>query len=118
MKLEKCSDEPLTGYFRDSCCNTDDSDIGSHTVCAVVSEEFLEYSKAIGNDLSTPRPELNFPGLQPGDKWCVCAERWMQALKAGVAPKVYLEATHEKAVKKAPRDFLIRFAWKGEDIEI
>lgn len=94
-----CSTAPLTGYFRDGCCRTDESDRGLHTVCAVVTAEFLEFSRARGNDLSTPRPEYQFPGLQPGDRWCLCATRWREALEAGKAPKVLLAATHEATLR-------------------
>ncbi|WP_421989183.1 DUF2237 family protein [Roseococcus sp.] len=93
--LLPCSMAPLTGYFRDGCCNTDAHDIGLHTVCAEMTEEFLAFSKATGNDLSTPRPEYGFAGLRPGDRWCLCAPRWEEARQAGSAPKVVLAATHE-----------------------
>jgi uncharacterized protein (DUF2237 family) len=93
--LGTCSDKPLTGFFRDGCCNTSDDDVGSHTVCVVLTAEFLEFSKVRGNDLSTPRPEFDFPGLQPGDRWCLCAARWGEALQAGQAPRVVLNATNE-----------------------
>jgi uncharacterized protein (DUF2237 family) len=97
--LEPCSLDPLTGYYRDGCCNTGPDDLGQHTVCTRVTEAFLEFSKATGNDLSTPVPEYGFPGLKPGDRWCVCAMRWKQALDAGVASPVILEATHESVLK-------------------
>jgi hypothetical protein len=100
--LADCSHDPKTGWFRDGCCRTDDQDRGSHTVCARLTAEFLEFSRHVGNDLSTPRPEFHFPGLKPGDQWCVCAARWMQAFEAGVAPPVRLEATHERALEFAP----------------
>lgn len=96
--LLACSFDPLTGFFRDGCCNTDDHDQGTHVVCARVTAEFLAYSRQRGNDLSTPRPEYRFAGLQPGDRWCLCALRWKEALAAGVAPPVQLEATHAKAL--------------------
>jgi uncharacterized protein (DUF2237 family) len=96
--LAHCSDRPLTGFFRDGCCNTGVEDAGSHTVCAVVTERFLAFSRLLGNDLVTARPEFGFPGLQPGDRWCLCAPRWKQALIAGAAPKVVLAATHEDAL--------------------
>ena len=92
--LGACSERPMTGFFRDGCCNTSDEDVGSHTVCVVMTAEFLAFSKARGNDLSTPRPEFGFPGLQPGDRWCLCASRWKEAFDADVAPQVVLEATH------------------------
>jgi len=97
--LAPCSDNPLTGYFRDGCCNTEASDIGSHTVCTRVTAEFLDFSLKMGNDLSTPRAEFGFPGLRPGDQWCLCAARWQEALKAGVAPKVVLQATHAASLR-------------------
>ncbi|MBO0709760.1 MAG: DUF2237 domain-containing protein [Acetobacteraceae bacterium] len=96
--LQACATEPLTGFFRDGCCNTSREDFGSHTVCAVMTTEFLAFSKARGNDLSTPRPEFGFPGLRPGDRWCLCAPRWREALDAGRAPRVVLGATHEAAL--------------------
>jgi uncharacterized protein (DUF2237 family) len=102
LPLEDCSHEPLTGWFRDGCCRTDAQDRGSHTVCARVTAEFLEFSKRSGNDLSTPRPESGFSGLKPGDQWCVCAARWMEAFEAGVAPPVVLEATHERSLDIVP----------------
>ncbi len=97
--LQACSYDPLTGYYRDGCCNTATDDTGSHVVCARVTEEFLRFSLQVGNDLSTPRPEYRFKGLKPGDRWCVCALRWREALLAGVAPPVVLEATHEKVLE-------------------
>lgn len=93
-ELQTCSMDPLTGFYRDGCCNTGGTDYGIHTVCCEVTEEFLEFSKAAGNDLSTPMPQYSFPGLKPGDRWCLCAQRWQQAFEAGMAPKVNLEATH------------------------
>lgn len=97
--LAPCSYDPLTGYFRDGCCRTDDSDTGSHLICARVTAEFLAFSLQLGNDLSTPRPEWRFAGLQPGDRWCLCANRWRQAFLAGLAPPVVLECTHERALE-------------------
>ena len=97
--LVPCSMEPLTGWYRDGCCSTDAADTGLHTVCAVMTEEFLAFSKSAGNDLSTPRPEYGFPGLNPGDRWCLCAGRWEEARVAGFAPEVVLEATHEKTLE-------------------
>ena len=94
-----CSTRPLTGFFRDGCCNTGPTDRGSHTVCVVTTAEFLAYSKSAGNDLSTPMPDYGFPGLKPGDRWCLCAPRWQEALKSGSAPKVVLAATHEGALE-------------------
>jgi uncharacterized protein (DUF2237 family) len=96
--LLPCSVAPLTGWFRDGCCNTDARDFGLHTVCCEMTEAFLAFSRSVGNDLSTPRPEYGFPGLKPGDRWCVCAARWEEARRAGVAPPVLLEATHEAAL--------------------
>ncbi len=104
--LAPCSRDPLTGFFRDGACNTCPEDQGSHTVCAVMTAEFLAFSKYVGNDLSTPRPEFNFPGLKPGDSWCLCARRFMQAHDEGCAPKVHLEATHQRALDVAPLDIL------------
>ena len=109
-ELIPCSHDPLTGYFRDGCCNTDASDRGSHVVCAVVTDEFLEYSKSRGNDLSTPRPEYRFPGLKDGDRWCLCAMRWREALSEGIAPDVVLECTHEKALDFVSLDHLLAHA--------
>lgn len=96
--LVPCSYDPLTGYYRDGCCHTDAHDAGSHVICARVTQAFLEFSLARGNDLMTPRPEHRFRGLQPGDRWCLCALRWKEALAAGVAPPVVLESTHERAL--------------------
>ncbi len=108
--LATCSDSPLTGFFRDGCCNTSEQDIGSHTVCAVMTASFLAFSKAAGNDLSTPAPEYGFPGLKAGDRWCLCAARWQQAFEAGMAPKVVLSATHESALEIVALQDLKRFA--------
>ena len=94
--LADCSHDPKTGFYRSGCCETGPDDAGVHTVCAVLTEEFLEFSRSRGNDLSTPRPEFGFPGLDPGDRWCLCAARWLEAFEAGCAPRVDLEATHEK----------------------
>ncbi len=97
-ELLACSYDPLTGFYRDGCCRTDAHDLGSHVVCARVTAEFLAFSRERGNDLSTPRPEHRFAGLKPGDRWCLCALRWKEALDAGVAPPVHLEATHARAL--------------------
>ena len=97
--LSPCGSAPLTGFFRDGCCNTGEEDTGSHTVCALLTDEFLSFSFACGNDLMTPRPEFGFEGLKPGDRWCVCAARWKEALDAGVPCPVILEATHERALE-------------------
>jgi uncharacterized protein (DUF2237 family) len=96
--LQMCSTTPITGFFRDGCCNTAPQDVGSHTVCAVMTDAFLAFSKSAGNDLSTRMPEYGFPGLKAGDRWCLCAPRWRQAFAAGHAPKVVLSATHEGAL--------------------
>jgi uncharacterized protein (DUF2237 family) len=111
--LAPCSQRPKTGFFRDGCCNTHASDFGVHTVCAEVTEEFLAFSKAAGNDLSTPRPEYDFPGLRPGDRWCLCAGRWLEAAEAGCAPRVVLEATHERTLELAPLALLQQHAIPG-----
>ena len=108
--LEACSRDPLTGFFRDGHCKTCAADRGSHTVCAVMTEEFLAYSKYVGNDLSTPRPEFRFPGLKPGDQWCLCAGRFLQAADEGCAPRVRLAATHRSALDIVPMDVLERHA--------
>ena len=96
--LEICSLKPMTGFFRDGCCSTSREDVGSHTLCAVMTAPFLEFSKSRGNDLSTPVPEYGFPGVRPGDRWCLCAPRWQEAFKADKAPRVVLRATHEGAL--------------------
>ena len=97
-ELQPCSMDPVTGFYRNGCCETGPHDLGIHTVCAVMTEAFLEFSKATGNDLSTPHPEVNFAGLRPGDRWCLCAPRWKEALDAGMAPQVVLESTHEETL--------------------
>jgi uncharacterized protein (DUF2237 family) len=97
--LLSCSEQPLTGFFRDGCCNTSREDLGLHVVCVRVTAEFLDFSRSRGNDLSTPHPEFGFPGLKPGDQWCLCAERWQEALEAGAAPHVVLQATHAAALR-------------------
>src|SRR5215472_16845658 len=96
--LDSCSTQPMTGFFRNGCCDTSSEDVGSHTVCAVMTAEFLAFSRERGNDLSTPMPEYGFPGLNPGDRWCLCAPRWQEAFEAGAAPRVVLRATHEGAL--------------------
>lgn len=100
--LQKCCDSPKTGFYRDGFCHTGPQDHGTHVACATVTKEFLDFTKTKGNDLMTPRPEYNFPGLKPGDKWCLCALRWLEAKKAGVAPRLDLESTHEKMLEFAP----------------
>ena len=97
--LEVCSLNPITGFTRSGCCETGPEDLGQHTLCAEVTDEFLQFSKLQGNDLMTPRPEFNFTGLKPGDRWCLCASRWLEALEEGIAPPVILEASHEKALE-------------------
>ena len=101
-ELKPCSVDPVTGFYRNGCCETGPHDLGLHTVCAVMTEAFLAYSKSAGNDLSTPMPEYEFPGLKPGDRWCLCAPRWKEALDAGMAPKLVLESTHEETLAIVP----------------
>ena len=108
--LQTCGTEPMTGFYRDGCCNTGPDDRGVHTVCAIVTEQFLAISKQLGNDLSTPAPNFGFPGLKPGDRWCVCAARWLQVYEAGAACPVVLEATHENTLRVVPFDILLQFA--------
>jgi uncharacterized protein len=105
--LLPCSEDPLTGFLRDGCCNTNDQDVGSHTVCVLVTEEFLQYSRFAGNDLSTPMPEY---GLKPGDRWCLCAPRWLQAYEQKMAPKVFLTRTHKRALDTVPLEVLRKYA--------
>jgi uncharacterized protein (DUF2237 family) len=111
-KIELCSKSPMTGYYRTGCCETGPEDLGTHTVCAVMTEEFLKFSKSKGNDLMTPIPSYGFPGLKAGDRWCLCALRWLEAYRAGLAPLVILEATNEKTLKIIPLDILISKAFK------
>lgn len=108
--LQTCSTSPMTGWFRDGCCETGPDDRGRHIVCAVVTEEFLAFSKSRGNDLSTPRPEYGFAGLKPGDRWCLCLERWREAHAAGRAPQVVLDATHQIALERVGLDVLEGYA--------
>jgi uncharacterized protein len=108
--LDICSIKPTTGFYRDGCCNTGAEDFGSHTVCVVMTAEFLDFSKSRGNDLSTPMEEYGFPGLKPGDRWCLCAPRWQEAFEAGRAPRVVLRATHEGALTYCALSDLKRFA--------
>jgi uncharacterized protein (DUF2237 family) len=108
--LLPCSEDPLTGFFRDGCCNTNHQDLGSHTVCVKITQEFLEYSRFVGNDLSTPVPEFGFPGLEPGDRWCLCAARWLEAYERKMAPKVFLARTHRRALEVVPLEVLRRYA--------
>ncbi|MCU0957978.1 MAG: DUF2237 domain-containing protein [Hydrogenophaga sp.] len=111
--LQACSYDPLTGFFRDGCCRTDASDHGTHVVCARVTADFLAFSISRGNDLSTPRPDSRFAGLKPGDRWCLCVRRWLEALEAGFAPPVVLEATHASALEHVSLDVLKAHAWTG-----
>ena len=109
-ELKPCSTRPVTGFFRNGCCETGPEDVGLHTVCAVMTAEFLAFSRRAGNDLSTPQPDFGFPGLKPGDRWCLCAPRWKEALDAGVAPPVVLEATHEETLAITPLGVLKDYA--------
>ncbi len=108
--LEPCSTDPVTGFFRNGACDTCAEDHGSHTVCAIMTEEFLAFSKSVGNDLSTPHPEFGFAGLKPGDQWCLCAARFLQASEAGKAPRIRLRSTHRRALEIVPIDLLREFA--------
>ena len=108
--LLSCSTDPLTGFYRDGCCSTVTEDVGSHTVCVVLTDEFLAFSLQAGNDLSTPRPEWGFPGLSAGDRWCVCAARWLEAHRAGCAPPVVLGATHARALEIVPIETLTGYS--------
>lgn len=108
--LQHCSYDPMTGFFRDGCCHTSHEDHGIHTVCIVASESFLAFSKQIGNDLSTPHPEFGFLGVKPGERWCLCAGRWLEAYNAGHAPKVNLEATHEESLAIIPLKILKEYS--------
>jgi uncharacterized protein len=108
--LQSCSEKPLTGFFRDGKCNTCSEDVGSHTVCIQASQKFLEYSRFKGNDLSTPIPEYGFDGVKPGDSWCLCAARWLEAFDSGMAPKVYLMRTHLRALEIVPLEKLREYA--------
>ena len=108
--LASCSEQPMTGFFRDGCCNTSDQDHGSHTVCVELSDAFLHFSLERGNDLTTPRPEFGFPGLKAGDRWCLCAARWLEAHEAQKAPKVWLTRTHQRALEIAPLEILRTYA--------
>lgn len=108
--ITSCSEAPVTGFYRSGCCDTGPDDHGSHTICAVMTDEFLAFSKRAGNDLSTPIPDYGFPGLKAGDRWCLCAARWKQALDAGAAPRVVLSATNEAALQIVPLEHLKRYA--------
>jgi len=109
-ELQPCSTRPMTGFFRNGCCETGPEDLGLHTVCAVMTAEFLRFSQSVGNDLTTPHPDFGFPGLKPGDRWCLCAPRWKEALDAGVAPPVVLESTHEETLAITPLGVLKDYA--------
>ncbi|MCU0930050.1 MAG: DUF2237 domain-containing protein [Burkholderiaceae bacterium] len=111
--LVPCSYDPLTGWYRDGCCHTDEHDLGSHVICARVTVEFLNFQFERGNDLITPRPAMRFRGLEPGDRWCVCALRWREALRAGCAPPVVLESTHERALDYVSLEDLQHHAWSA-----
>jgi hypothetical protein len=111
LDIEECCQHPITGFYRDGFCHTDERDQGVHTVCCVMTSEFLAMSRYLGNDLSTPRPEYHFPGLSPGDRWCLCAQRWLEAYENDCAPKVILEATHLKSLEIIPLDLLEQEAW-------
>ncbi len=108
--LEECGTDPMTGFFRDGCCNTCAQDLGSHTICAVMTSDFLAHQQRVGNDLSTPLPQYAFPGLKPGDRWCVVAVRWLQAFRDGVAAPVVLASTHERALEVVPLQVLREYA--------
>ncbi len=107
--LQSCCADPVTGFYRDGFCKTGEQDVGTHVVCAIMTDDFLEYTKANGNDLSTPRPEWQFPGLKAGDKWCLCISRWLEAEKEGMAPQVVLEATHEKVLEYTHFETLLEY---------
>ena len=108
--LEACSFDPVTGFFRSGCCETSEQDKGSHTVCAIMTEEFLKFSKSKGNDLSTPVPAFDFPGLNSGDRWCLCAVRWLEAYEAGSAPSIIARATHRRALEIIPMEAMKEFS--------
>ena len=109
-EIETCCESPITGFFRDGFCHTDDTDEGVHTICVSMTKDFLEFSKSKGNDLSTPRPEFNFPGLKEGDSWCLCAERWVEAYEVSMAPKLYIKRTNLRTLDIVPLDILKKFA--------
>ena len=113
-ELTQCGRDPVTGFYRDGSCKTGPQDAGTHTVCAVVTEEFLRFTQSRGNDLTTPRPQIGFPGLKPGQRWCLCASRWLEAFQAGVAPPVVLESTHEKTLSIIPIEALKRHSHTEE----
>ena len=115
--LQPCSHRPLTGFYRDGCCTTGVEDTGMHTVCVLADSEFLAFSKSRGNDLSTPRPEYGFSGVQPGDRWCLCALRWKEAYEAGMAPQVCLEATNQDILRIIPFEILLEFKLETQNSE-
>lgn len=112
--LQSCSHDPVTGFYRDGCCNTGPEDRGEHTVCAILTEDFLAFTASRGNDLTTPRPEFRFPGLKPGDRWCLCAFRWLEAFEAGCAPRVVLAATHKRTLDTVPLEALTAHAVEAD----
>ena len=112
--LKPCSMDPLTGYFRNGCCQTESFDRGSHVVCAVMTSQFLDFSRQQGNDLITPRPEYNFPGLKPGDRWCLCALRWVEAVRVGVIAPVILDSTHEKILDHVSLETLVHHKYRAQ----
>ena len=112
QELKSCCKKPMTGFFRDGFCRTGNTDHGVHVVCAIITEKFLKFTKSCGNDLSTPNSSYGFPGLKPGDKWCLCASRWKEAWKAGVAPLVDIEATHEKVLQIIDKELLLKYRVK------
>lgn len=109
-ELVACGMDPLTGFYRNGCCETGPQDTGSHTVCVAVTDEFLQFTSSVGNDLSTPMPHYGFPGLKSGDRWCLCASRWLQAYDAGCAPRVYVQSTHEAALRVIPLHVMTQMA--------
>ena len=109
-EIDTCCESPITGFFRDGFCHTDDTDKGVHTICVSMTEDFLEFSKSKGNDLSTPRPKFNFPGLKEGDSWCLCAERWVEAYEVSMAPKLYIKRTNLRTLDIVPLEILKKFA--------
>lgn len=113
--LAVCSADPVTGFFRTGTCDTCGDDLGMHTVCAEMTEQFLQFSKSVGNDLSTPHPEYRFPGLKPGDRWCVCLPRWLEALEAGMAPKLLLKATHMSAIEHISVETLLAYGLDADE---
>ena len=112
--LVECSAKPKTGYFRDGCCNTDETDRGEHTVCIVATEEFLAFSILAGNDLSTPIPEYSFPGVKPGDRWCLCAQRWLEAYENNCAPQIIPEATNETLLSHVSMEIILKYAYRDK----